>query len=221
MKLISLEAGRAVNLIVMEEVRPLHGISLRDFIEAIAERYQFSSVPDPKVAATSSQPTTFKNGEIELNGDKIIIDDLTIYSDGIGVETKHTDKAALVLEDGVAWFSRSFNLRAPMTPVKRAYSSTVIVEFDNPVEQSLKNWNAIQSLLKDAIKKREADDSGLSLTRIVFSTDPTIPREGYTSTFQLERRADVPYARNRYFCVAPLDTESHLAYLTALDALLA
>jgi hypothetical protein len=51
MQLISTELGKVVQLFVPDEIRPLSGLNIPDFIRLIQERYGFAKVPELKEVA--------------------------------------------------------------------------------------------------------------------------------------------------------------------------
>src|SRR5436309_2768229 len=125
MQLVAPETGQSLQLIHMDEVRPLRGgIFMPDITEEIVRRYRFQSSPTQVV---HNQPAKFEIGVRKINDITIPIASLEIYSDGIIVNTRNTDDSDLVIGDFIRWIAENFEFREPRTWLPRRYFSRIIV----------------------------------------------------------------------------------------------
>lgn len=220
MKLVSYDSGRALQLIVMEEIRPHGGIYMRHFVEALNERYGFAQSPDLR-DADSDGSYVFNQGNIILDGQSIMIGQLGIYTDGIVIVCQDTESANKVLDDGLQWITEKFGLRPILTRKQRTFTSTLIIEFDFAIERALRKWDAVGRLLGSALQNSYGWSVKPDLTRLAFQVDKeNLPAQA-NSLFLIERRADIPHSQNRFYSAAPLQTRLHLEFLRDLEALFA
>jgi hypothetical protein len=55
------------------------------------------------------------------------------------------------------------------------------------------------------------------MQRVAFNVDPLTRPQFAQTDFTIDRRGGAPYSLNRFFCSAPLKTESHIAILEAIE----
>src|SRR4051794_38623816 len=115
MNVLSVDTGQAIQLVVMDEVRPLRGGAfLPDIIDAIAQRYRFTSFPKEQAAG---QEIKFEIGVLEGTNLQIPIRTLQIFSDGFLVTTAHTDDSDAVMDEFMEWAFTAFQFRPPKTNI--------------------------------------------------------------------------------------------------------
>jgi hypothetical protein len=212
MKPVSTEAGQALQLAVMDEVRPLRGGPFwPDVITKIAQRYRFVS----PVPTDPAQPAKFQVGVLELNDMTIPIISLEIYNDGIVVNARHTDDADAVMDDFVAWSMATLQLRESTTKIPRQYVSQVIVDLDGELNMFMRNFDALSSVISKAFGTQHT----LHISRLAIGTEPIAGIPLARSTWQIEPRIGQPIASNcRYFSTAPIPTSAHFDLLATLEA---
>src|ERR1700758_4577778 len=106
MELISHHSGQSLQLVVMDEIRPLRGgVFSGDLAAAIVQRYGFTK-GDPLVPG---QPAKFQTG-VFRSEITIPIEALEIYQDGVLVRSTATDDADIVLNDFASWLTERFAL---------------------------------------------------------------------------------------------------------------
>jgi hypothetical protein len=216
MKFISIEQGRVIDLVPLEEIRPNFGIYLPEFITSITERYGFVSWPKD-LSAAISDGAKFQHGHFMVDGTQVIIKELGVYSDGITVDTFSTHMSDLVLDDLLNWSKDKFALRERTTPARRKYLNVAIIEFERNVERGLGKLSAIGNLLAEYLRSAYGWDYEYNVHRIAFSVDPLgIPQLRNTQFF-IERRLQSPYSENRYYSGAPMQTEEHLRLLETIE----
>jgi hypothetical protein len=215
MKIVTTEGGRVLDLVPLEEFRPPQGVYAPDFISAIMEHYSFPLAPDLKEAAKTG--AKFEGGKFVHDGESIAIKELAIYSDGMICETHTTDLAELVLDDFVKWATAVFKLQEPTSPVRRTFTSALVVNLDKAVETGLGKLSRTCDLLSQALNDAYGWKYQYNLNRLAFDVDPqTIPHLRATN-FILERRLQVSYSQNRYFSIAPLKTDAHIKLLENIE----
>jgi hypothetical protein len=219
MKIISYEGGRILDLVPLEEIRPLQGVVLPDFLGAVHAKYEFSSKPVDLVEAAKSG-AKFELGKFVLDGVPLVIKELSIYNDGLICETYDTRTAELVLDDFLAWATTTFKLRERQSPIRRTYTSAFICKFDKEIESGLGKLDQVRKLLSKALNTAYGWDYEYNLNRLNFMVDPmSIPHLRNTN-FVMERRLQFPYSENRYYCIAPLSTEAHTHLLEDIEGML-
>ena len=212
MKFISSETGQSLQLIVMDEVRPLRGGPfLPDAAAAITRRYRFVSVP---AQTDPAQPIKFQTGAIELDGITIPITSLEIYNDGIIINSLTTDDADAVMDDFISWRKQEFQFREPTTKLPRQYQSRIVVGLDRSLNKFISHFQEMKTTLA---KFFQTDEDTLNLLRLSIGPHPAgaLP---YRTTWLIEPRTVQPIVPNRYFSAAPLSTTAHIELLSALEA---
>jgi hypothetical protein len=216
MNVISIEQGRVLDLVPLEEIRPNFGIYLPEFVTSITERYGFVSGPkDLSEAVTAG--AKFQHGHFIIDGTQVVIKELGIYSDGIIVDTFSTHISDLVLDDLLIWAKDKFGLRERATPARRTYTNVAVVEFERNVEGGLGKLAAIGNLLAEYLRSAYGWDYEYNVHRIAFSVDPLGIPQFRNTQFFIERRLQDPYSGNRYFSGAPMQTEEHLRLLETIE----
>ena len=212
MKLVATELGQVLQLLVMEELRPYGGLVGVNVVKAIADHYRFAKKPE------KAEDNEFTSGQAVIDGKEKEIIKLAWYPDGIVVQCRYTEDAEIVFEDFMAWATREFNFRQPMTKRPRTFASRVVVEFDIAIDQALIVFETMRSSFAAGLKAAYDIDAEVSLKDLGVGVDPLTPITGVIPEFTLERRAGIPYSQNRYFSYAPVQTQIHLDMLHKLEA---
>jgi hypothetical protein len=216
MKVITTEQGQVLDLVPVEELRPPGGVYLPDFIQSITARYGFISGPTNPLEAASSG-AKFQHGRFIVDDTPAVIKELAVYNDGIIVDAFNTRVADLMLDDFFSWTTEIFKLRERRTQNPRTYTSVVVVEFERAAERALGKFTQVSELLSKSLSSAYGWNYEYNLQRIAFAVDPkTIPPLRNTQFF-MERRLQAPYAENRWFSGAPMQTEEHLRLLEAIE----
>jgi hypothetical protein len=140
---------------------------------------------------------------------------LTIYSDGTSVNLQsNTRDAETVLQTTLEIFL-SLGMREPTMPPLHYYLSTIVADFDKSLD-SLFPPGLLQNISAAMPVHGRAQ-----FFAIHFNFDPsTIPgriSRINPSQFRIERRLEIPYDQNRYFCQANTTTEKHIELLEQLE----
>lgn len=219
MQIISLEGGRILDLVPLEELRPPQGIVLTEFFSSIFARYGFAS-KQIDLAEAAKSGAKFELGKYVLKDAPIVIKELSIYNDGIICETYDTGTAELVLDDFLAWSTETFKLRERQSPMRRTYTSAFVCTFGKAIESGLGKLDQIRRLLSEALNSAYGWEYEYNLNRLGFMVDPLAIPHLRNTNFVMERRLQFSYSENRYYCIAPLPTEAHERLLETLEGLL-
>jgi hypothetical protein len=209
MKFISPEAGQAIQLFLIDEIRPLRGGPfMPDLIANAVRRYRFATFPKE---FTPGQPLKFEYGVAGEVGN-IAFNGLEIYNDGVIVNATHTDDADLVMNEFLQWAKGELKLREPQTRIPRRHYSRVVIDFDEGLDNFLNDFQKLNETVTNALGL----SGGMHVARLAFAVDPA-PQ--VLTSWQIEARLGVPFAAKRYFSSAPLSTNAHLDMLSALERL--
>jgi hypothetical protein len=207
MRLISTEIGQSIQLINIDEIRPLRGGAfLPDIIVGVAQRYRFVSYPRE---FTAGQELKFETGVMERGEMTVPIRLLQIFSDGFLVTTGHTDDADAVMADFMEWAFAAFQFREPITVIPRKYLSSLIADIPRGLDQLIKNFERCREIISGSF--------GVDTThvaRVTFSSEPGMPPN---SSWQIEPRLGSSFDAHRYFSTAPLPTGAHVEMLAAME----
>lgn len=220
MKLISTEGGQALQLIIMDEVRPLSGFYLPTLYTAMVERYRFITFP-ANWAADVANGAKFHSGHHVADGRDIAITEIGVYNDGVVVIALNTSDADVIMDDFISWATRTFKLRERQTKKPRTYASSVVIEFAASIDDALRNFEAISQNVTDAINNAYGLRAKINFFRLALAADPQTVPALFNTQLLIERRVGVPFAQNRYYSAAPLTTDAHLTLLEKIEGSLA
>jgi hypothetical protein len=218
MKLLSILQARTVAYLEVDELFTRHHILGPEFTPNITERYGFLKVPEKLEDFLDEQKgIQFAFGRWE----ETVINQLALYAHGIAVETAaSTDISEKILYDVLSWGANTLNFNYHRDMIKRkAYVSGLLFSTDVSL-------NALHPKLKgigEKLSSSVADSLGhvfpYEVTSLFFGYDTTHTKPN-APVFTIERRADVPFAENKYFSTAPLPTDEHLKLLKDFEAAL-
>ena len=199
--------------------RLLDSVSIFALVEAVAQRYQFKSVPTPD--QLSHGPANFHYGKIEREGRTIVIDQLLVtYIDvratSISASTKtSTDDAAFFLTDLLQFAHTEFALDVTKT-YPDYFHSILEVAYDKVI--SFPDFQQFGELITSLVRGYGFNSMPeYQLTAINLHVDPTIPMLPQGLPFTFERRAGAAFSENKYFSRGPLTTEDHEHVLLEIE----
>jgi len=96
--------------------------------------------------------------------------------------------------------------------------SSVVVEFAHDAERLIAGFDKLFQILGAAIEKRYGIASPYDLRSILLSCDPgLLPSSAINTDFTIQRRAEVSFSQNRYFCTGPFPTDEMLDLLAQIE----
>jgi hypothetical protein len=144
------------------------------------------------------------------------INELSVFTDGIVVETNTTDRSEAFLRELLDWLRKGFGFREFQLKPAVRFLSQVVVEFDQSFSPILKAHERLFNAITDRFVPIYGKSKSATLVRIDLGIEPDaggaqIPR------FIIERRAGAPYNVERYFSGAPIQTKAHLDLLAEIE----
>lgn len=210
MRFVATETGQAIQLLKLEELRPLRGGAfVLDMIAEITERYRFAVPPEDIIKNPNA--LKFQAGTILGPDRNININSLEIYNDGIVVNARHTDDADFVIDEFLSWSAAEFGMRERITFIPRTYFSAIVVDFDKAIEQIIGDFEEIRAIIAAAF----GTEQNFRFLRFAITTDQT-QAVGHR-TWQIEPRAGLPRVEGRFFSTAHLPTDAHWEMLVKLE----
>ncbi len=196
--------SRAIYIFEIHNVDPFGRMNSSESTAAIHERYGFAVFPRSLGEVNLEKGIEFLSGRLG----QIAIDKLTLYSNGLVVDTRSsTEDSEAVCVDFLdearkrlaativvsrRQFVNQFSFRsgmklARMNPVLAKITETIIKELGTDLRQ-------------DFIVEPNSVKVSVDLTQVRVSP----------GLFAIERREDIPYSENTYFSSAPLRTKLHM-----------
>lgn len=217
MNIVYNDIGKITIVYQRDEVNPVDGIYTPDFLNAISERYRFTTNPNINENTTEAH---FERGQLITKDKKIPVYELVIYNDGISILGANTDLAKIVLSDVLQLGAAAIGLRTPKTEPFYAYENTAIVDFDRGVSAVLMIYDGLKRLLDKSLTNVYSHDASTHFLGFGMAVDPTDPSKVSKREFIVVRRIGFPYSGNRFLCIAPLPTSEHHALLQEMEHLL-
>lgn len=217
MNIVAYHSATLVELLSLEAFAPLGAINERQLLAEIRERYSFMRQPDltlPK-AEIESNGLIFESGIYNGHDSIMNISRLAIHKDGIVANASTTDEAEEFFEDLREWLLRSWNFRE--VPSISLFGSEIIVDFEKPLSNLLKDFKAISSAINQGLSGSQENLGEVSFRHLAFEFKS---HSGQAPKFMMERRLDSPVDQERFFCSAPMRTKLHLQTLSNIEGML-
>jgi hypothetical protein len=218
MKVLNYVAARAIWLFDVADLNPKGKSLFPDVLEWIKDIYHFEEAPTSLPPTTENKGLEFKKGEFQTQEEMFVNVELTIWNDGLVANssrtTEDTDRfLADFLRNASAEFSLSFDLAMIR---KRLYTSELNVRLD----QSLSNLNPRLAAFAEKLSALMPDVQPFSIGSVGFWTDSTF-MVTKTPPFAIERKLNAPFAENRFYTKAPVQTTQHTEMLAEFEDILA
>lgn len=215
MKLLNVNLARSIWLCHLKDLNPTGLNLLVMAAPMLLDLYKFKTFPDHDGIVDESQGIKFDHGVFKISDDEVISIRCTIFNDGLvvdtGSSTQHTDA---FLEDLLTNFQKNFNLPSFKNIIKKKqYVSQLYVSTGKSLELINPKFKEISSYLTENVYGH----GNVSFEVGGISIFPDQINKINPIAFTLERQLDVPFADNRYFSAAPLQTEQHLKLLNKLE----
>jgi hypothetical protein len=220
MKLILSTNSSVAVRVPSEDVVPDKGLIEQDLINFVMRLYRFPAPPQI-LPTPNGNHLLFQGGKAVIGTDTYPVMQLAVIPNGDIITSTTTDIGAMIIRDFIQNLDEGLGYRFSKAPYHFNYISNLITEFDKPLEQLNNTFSVIERLLGDAIDRPSGP---FKLKRLAFGFgNPRPPSiinlEAFDNAdFIIERRADVPYSQNRYFCSAPLQTGDHIRVLEQIES---
>ena len=217
MKLLSVNLARAIWIFNINELNP-HG-KYAGLINGLVDRYGFTKWPTTPEEMDEAKGLKFINGKFTLPSGESIIINFTMFNWGLVVDSRSsTQSSEACIKDGLDWTVREFGYADYNDIIRsKSYQSEVHVHtaktFDS-LSQKLQLFAEKLSLLVKGHGSLSYKTAG-----ITFSNDPG-PNNISPFQFRFERVDSTQFNENRYYSVAPLETDVHLEMLDELESIL-
>lgn len=216
MRIITNQVGRVNQNWNPDEVLPIEGFHIPEAMRLVCERYGFSQVPDPEDVQTKG--AVFKNGRLVSGTNKINVIEMGFFNDGVFATAQDTTKADFIVDDLITWAEQVLGLRSPITEIPKKYDNAVVVEFETDIGKHFSVLDGLIHSYSEALSSLYDQPISTSFSRVDFGFDPTEVNLAVGTRFTIERRLGSPFSSNRYHCVAPLKTETHIELLEKFES---
>ena len=219
MKLLSVNLARAIWVFSLQELNPYGKYAGYALVKGLVDKYGFSKSPTTHEEMDDTKGIQFRDGQFTLpSGESIILLGLTIYNWGLVVDTRSsTQNSEACIKDGLDWAVHEFGLAAYDDIIRsKSYLSEVHVRTDKTLDSlnpKLKPFADKLTLLVKGHGPMSYKTGGIS-----FWNDPATNNLNFP--FRFERVESTQFNENRYYSVAPLETDSHLEMLNELENIL-
>lgn len=220
MHVVSLLSGRVLWSLNTEELRPLSGLNVQRFVDEVLAHYSFLNFGDVSRAfgPNSDSPMQFDTGSVSIDNEDINIIKMEFYSDGILVECHHTNDAVKVLNEFLGWAEDNFGLRRPCYGGTFQYLSQMVLDFEKDVEAGFGKFSPVQRTFDRFLGETYSTKPVSSMARFDLDVEKsTCPADIGFPKLVLERRANIPYSQNRFFCQVGLPTAQSLEVLRVFE----
>jgi hypothetical protein len=220
MRVINYDASRVTCLFPLEEVIPLSGIDDREMIASVSSRYKFLKSPDLAKENIAKDGFKFGSGQFSFQSSVFRVNEFSIFRDGLVVNAATTDGSEAFLDDVISYMKSAFSFRDFETPPRRYFQSQIIVEFDRSPENLIKSLNKIATAISFPLEQIYGMEIPMRFARLDFEFDKILkptPASAVVQRFIIERRQGIPFAKERYFCAAPVRTAEHEKVLLEIE----
>ena len=219
MKLLSVKSARSIWLLNLGDLNPRGRAIDRDVLSELVKRYSFARGPDIKQiveARKNNQPVVLEGGVFQAADRSVIDVSLSVYRDGLMADTRcSTSECDRFLDEILSWLHTDLGLLDYRTvKTKKLYVSELSVSTENSLNIINPALNRFAEILGTKVIS-PIQNIKYELGAIGFWIDPAQnPKHVH---FRLEREEDVPFGDNRYYSIAPLETEQHFDVLALLE----
>lgn len=215
MKLSAVLLARTVAFIETADLNPRGRVFYPELAQGLVERYHFQKFPQELKDFNEQNGVEFVLGK----ADNQVIEKLTIFGNGIVVDTRTDTKTSKgLIENILGWAKSRFDL---------AYESGMISHFGYVSQLSFHSNVALNALnpalrrLADRVSTAVSQNQGEKVdyqTASIFVQHDPLKRKNLIAHFTIQPRVESPFSENKYFSEAPLTTDSHIEFLRDFEA---
>ncbi len=217
MQLLAVRTARFIAAITTEELNPRGLVIYPSLIEGLIAKYDFDTYPDDDAELDETKGIVFENG----NWNGILIDRVTIFGDGIVIDTRSSTKdSEAIFDEAMQWASESVGITySPNMVSRKIYVSELVLR----LEVGFNSLNpALQSFcekLSSTVNSYAGLTANYGLNGVTFNYD-TSHLNTSIAPFRIDRLENTAYSENKYYAVAPLQTDEHLELLEEFENIL-
>lgn len=219
MKLLSIHIARAVWFFHLNDLNPRGKAIERDLLSGIGQRYSFAKMPGVQEIIEARQKNTgiqATSGIFKSPSGLAIDVELTMYRDAIFADTRSstTDSEAFIT-DMLDWLTQEMGMLDHRTiRINKIYVSELYVQLDKSLNFINPAFERFTSMLRTNIKS-PTKDLNFEAGALQFWIDPALKHAHVP--FRMERQEGIPFSENRYYSMAPLETDEHLKAIEMLE----
>jgi hypothetical protein len=220
MKLRSIKLARSIWLVYLVDLNP-RGVYDYSIIRPMIDKYKFIKVPTKVEEFDLTKGCVFGDGSFQKDSQHNIGFDLTLFNDGLVVDTRSsTEDSDAFLNDFLTWIAAEFGM-VPYQEVLRhkMYLSELWVQTDKPLNALNPKLEKFAKRINSLISGHAHQSTAFETSGIKFWTDPT-DITNPPGPFMFERAEKTSFNENRYYSVAPLQTDVHLEMLEELERII-
>jgi len=217
---------KVLSVLRAESVRAVRTIGgtfgyLPDALSALTARYGFVGLPTPNELLPAEPATgiTFKHGKLESDdGRSILIDFLQVFPNGLTVITRsNTSDSDIALDDIMAWAKSEFKIEFEPLKPGLGHSSQLEVRLDKSLSELLPFLSEVGAAITKGLDDFWEFRPSYECITVNFWSDKTKYPAFAPPIFRIDRRDNVPFEQNVYYCEAPMSTDNHIAALSRFE----
>ena len=213
-KLSAVILARALAFAETFDLDPRGSTFYPNLVPQLIERYRFQKFPKSFEELDDTKGIEFHEGII---GTKVI-QKFTIFNSLLALETRsNTTDSKAIIEDMLDWGKERFGLR-PLAEVIHHWGFVSTVTFTSDFD-ILATLPLVRLAQKTGEALAETWREGIEYKPLFTAAghDP-LTRKNPIAAFTIQRRAETPFAENKYFSEAPLPTDLHIKFLEEYEA---
>jgi hypothetical protein len=212
MQLINVVKAQSVWLFDTADINPRGKVFLPDMLEWLKDKYIFQTAPKSIAEVDDTKGLAFKQGSFLLGGERLLVE-ITLYNDGVIANTVSSTTATdMFLKDFFSNTADEFGLKTPENVRRKAYLSELTFYME-PIFAKLNPKLAIFAGKMSAVYGTPFESGGISF----WADTSVLPFK--PQAFSIERQLHKPFAENRFYSQAPLQTDQHLTLLKEFEEL--
>jgi hypothetical protein len=210
MQLASVLLARYFGLIQIGELNLNGALYYPELVKALVDRYGFVKYPTNFESLDESKGVEFIGGR----SGRRVIEKLMILDTGVYLDTTvNTTVSRELWLELMEWAVQTFGATFQPAMIKRqVYVSHVTFQSDIPVLAVNPILAKIGQLITAEVERNYGRHLEYEPTLVGIHLDMESIKLG-TAPFTVQRREGVPFAENKYFSSAPLETDLHLELL--------
>lgn len=220
MKLIGIEFGRVSLLADLVDLGRRTGIHLPEAAALVQQRYSFVHAPTVLPASEQQPMYRFERGVLKKGVKTHTFSAFEVHPHGLVVQGTDTDAGEAFFEDFFEFGIENLGMKKPSREPSMVFLSALVVEFEEDFNKVLKTWKELSELCGASLKSTYHIDQKVQVGSLNLRPDPQdlTPRQSVLiGDFSLDRRIYEPYEHNRFYAMAPLRTDDHIALLKRFE----